>query len=383
MIGAPTNLNDFRRFAETGPVDAVISDSTNAMRDGQSPTEAEVGQGIATIVREANTRVAVTLFSSNMARVKSILDAARNADRTVVVAGRALQRVITVGTELGLLTDLPDMADMRSFDSIPRDQVLVLLTGSQGEERAALARISQHEHPHISLVRGDKVIFSSRIIPGNEKGVLKIMNALAQSGVELITDTDARVHVSGHPRRGELLALYHALKPRCVIPVHGEARHLSAHADLVREAGYEAVIVGNGDRVAIDEEGAHITDEVESGVYVKDGDLVMRPEASGVFERVTLGTNGLVSIALAVDGSGRRVGDVEVIVDGLPDMLGRDETEGYALDAAIKAFDATSRSLRRDPDGLADAMRKSVRSAIGTIWGKRPICHVHVLLIED
>ncbi|MBV6658341.1 MAG: ribonuclease J, partial [Devosiaceae bacterium] len=230
VIGEATGLADFQAFRDAGPIDAVMSDSTNAMRDGQSPTEAEVGKALASVISEAEQRVCVTLFSSNMARIKSILDAARDAGRTVVLAGRALQRVIGVGLDLGLLTDPPPFEDMRGFDRIARNKVLVLLTGSQGEGRAALSRIAEFDHPHLSLSRGDSVIFSSRIIPGNERAVLRIMNALVASGINLITDSDAPIHVSGHPRRGELVQLYAALRPTTVVPVHGEARHLEAHA---------------------------------------------------------------------------------------------------------------------------------------------------------
>jgi ribonuclease J len=184
IIGEPTSLADFKAFRDAGPIDAVMGDSTNAMRDGESPTEAEVGKALAKVIKEAEQRVCVTLFSSNMARIKSILDGAREAGRTVVLAGRALQRVIGVGVDLGILTDLPPIEDMRGFDRIARNKALVLLTGSQGEERAALSRVAEHDHPHLSLTRGDTVVFSSRIIPGNERGVLRIMNKLAATGIK-------------------------------------------------------------------------------------------------------------------------------------------------------------------------------------------------------
>ncbi|MEM1284203.1 MAG: ribonuclease J [Pseudomonadota bacterium] len=382
VIGEPTQLSDFHAFRDAGPVDAVISDSTNAMRDGQSPTEAEVGKALAKVIAEAEQRVCVTLFSSNMARIKSILDAAREAGRTVVLAGRALQRVIGVGVEMGLLTDLPDIEDMRSFDRVARSKTLVLLTGSQGEERAALSRVAEHDHPHLSLTRGDTVIFSSRIIPGNERGVLRIMNKLAATGINLITDADAPIHVSGHPRRGELVHLYSALRPTTVVPVHGEARHLDAHAELAKEHGYGATIINDGDILEIRSDGCDIVDGIEPGIYVKDGNLITPPADSGVYERRTLAETGVITIALGLSGSGKLVSDIEVIVDGLPDQLDGEDADAYVLDATSTALRALPMPRRRDVDAVSESLRKSVRSAVREVWGKRPVVHVHALLID-
>lgn len=382
IIGEPTSLEDFKAFADAGPVDAVMGDSTNAMRDGQSPTEAEVGKGIAKVVSEAEQRICVTLFSSNMARIKSVLDAARENDRTVVLAGRALQRVIGVGIDLGILTDLPEIVDMRGFDRVARNKALVLLTGSQGEERAALSRTAEHDHPHLTLSKGDTVVFSSRIIPGNERGVLRIMNKLAATGINIITDSDAPIHVSGHPRRGELVHLYAALKPTTVIPVHGEARHMLAHAKLANDHGYGATIVNDGDILEIRADGADIIDGIEPSFYVKDGNLVMSPRDSGVYERRTLAEVGVITIALGLSGAGKLVSDIEVIVDGLPDQLDGEDADSYVLTATSQALRALPMARRRDVDSVSESLRKSVRAKVRDAWGKRPIVHVHALLID-
>lgn len=382
IIGEPTSLEDFKAFADAGPVDAVMGDSTNAMRDGQSPTEAEVGKAITKVVSEAEQRICVTLFSSNMARIKSVLDAARENDRTVVLAGRALQRVIGVGVDLGILTDLPEIVDMRGFGRVARNKALVLLTGSQGEERAALSRTAEHDHPHLTLSRGDTVVFSSRIIPGNERGVLRIMNKLSATGIKIITDSDAPIHVSGHPRRAELVTLYAALKPTTIIPVHGEARHMDAHAKLAKDHGYGAAIVNDGDILEIRADGAEIIDGIEPSFYVKDGDLVMSPRHSGVYERRTLAEVGVITIALGLSGAGKLVSDIEVIVDGLPDQLDGEDADGYVLTATSQALRALPMARRRDVDSVSDSLRKSVRSKVREAWGKRPIVHVHALLID-
>ena len=382
LIGAPTALADFQAFRDAGPIDAVMGDSTNAMRDGQSPTEAEVGKALAKVIKEAEQRICITLFSSNMARIKSILDGAREAGRTVVLAGRALQRVIGVGVDLGILTDLPPIEDMRSFDRIARNKALVLLTGSQGEERAALSRVADHDHPHLSLTRGDTVVFSSRVIPGNERGVLRIMNKLAATGIKIITDAEAPIHVSGHPRRGELVHLYSALKPTTVVPVHGEARHMEAHARLASEHGYGAEIVNDGDILEIREDGAEIVDGIEAGFFVKDGDILCLPGDSGVYERRTLGEVGVITIALGLSGSGKLVSDIEVIVDGLPDQLDDEDADNFVLDATSQALRALPMARRRDVDSVSESLRKSVRGKVREAWGKRPVVHVHALLID-
>lgn len=382
IIGEPTALADFKAFRDAGPIDAVMSDSTNAMRDGESPTEAEVGKSLAKVIGEADQRVCVTLFSSNMARIKSVLDAAREADRTVVLAGRALQRVIGVGIDLSILTNLPPIEDMRGFDRIARSKVLVLLTGSQGEERAALSRLAEHDHPHLTLSRGDLVIFSSRVIPGNERGVLRIMNMLAATGIKIITDSEAPIHVSGHPRRGELVHLYSALKPTTVVPVHGEARHLDAHAKLASEHGYGATIVNDGDILQINADGAEIIDGIEASFLVKDGKALVPPGDSGVYERRSLSNTGVVTIALGLSAAGKLVSDIEVIVDGLPDQLNDEDADGYVLTATSQALRALPMARRRDVDSVSESLRRAVRSKVNEAWGKKPVCHVHVLLID-
>lgn len=383
VIGNPTSLADFQAFRDAGPVDAVMSDSTNAMRDGQSPTEAEVGKGLAKVIAEAEQRVCVTLFSSNMARIKSILDGARDAGRTVVLAGRALQRVIGVGVDLKLLTDLPPIEDMRGFDRIARNKVLVLLTGSQGEERAALSRVAEHDHPHLSLSRGDTVVFSSRIIPGNERGVLRIMNKLAATGIKLITDAEAPIHVSGHPRRGELVQLYSALKPTTIVPVHGEARHLLAHAKLAEDHGYGSAIVRDGDVLEIGENGAQIIDGIEPSFLVKDGNLLVPPGDSGVYERRTLADTGVITIALGLSSTtGKLVSDIEVIVDGVPDQFDGEDADMFVLKATSNALRALPMARRRDVDSVSESLRKAVRGKVREAWGKRPVVHVHALLID-
>src|SRR5262249_45720901 len=241
VIGAPRDENRLKRLGEEG-VDALVIDSTNAFREGSSPSEQDVATSLAKIIADAKARVAVTTFSSNVARIKAVADAARAANRQLVVAGRALHRVIEVAVDTGYLPEGFRYLDQDQFSSLPRHDVVLLCTGSQGEPRAALARIADEEHPDISLDKGDVVIFSSRTIPGNEKAVGRVQNNLARNGCDLITDGEALVHVSGHPRRDELRQMYQWLKPKVVVPMHGEARHLKAQAELARQQGAQVVL---------------------------------------------------------------------------------------------------------------------------------------------
>ena len=233
-------------------VTAMICDSTNALREGRSPSEMDVARSLARLIAGAKRRVAVTIFASNVARIKAVADAAKSAGRQIVVAGRALHRIIGVAMETGYLPANFKYHDQQHFSYLEPDEVVLLCTGSQGEQRAAMARIAEDQHPDVRLDKGDLVIFSSRTIPGNERTVGRIQNRLVDLGCDIVTDGDALVHVTGHPRREELKEMYGWVKPRIAIPMHGEARHLSEHAKLARAAGVEEVLdVRNGDMVRL------------------------------------------------------------------------------------------------------------------------------------
>ncbi|MDX2088805.1 MAG: ribonuclease J, partial [Kofleriaceae bacterium] len=241
LVGDPADEAKLQALGQEG-VDVLVGDSTNAFRDGRSPSEVDVAKSLAGIIKKATGRVVVTSFASNVARVKAVADAARASGRKLVVSGRALHRVINVAIETGYLPPGFQYHDQDMFAEFDREKVLCLCTGSQGEPRAALARISENEHPAISLAKGDLVIFSSRTIPGNEKVVSRIHNNLVRMGVEVLTDGEALVHVTGHPRREELRQMYAWTRPRIAIPMHGEARHIAEHARIAREQGVPTVI---------------------------------------------------------------------------------------------------------------------------------------------
>ena len=280
LLGGVTDAPRLTALGDEGVL-ALVGDSTNAVRDGRSPSEADVAKTIAELVRTAPARVAVTTFASHVGRVRAVADAARAAGREVVLVGRAMERVAQVARETGYLDGVQDFRSAETYGYLPPDKVLALCTGSQGEPRAALARIAEDEHPDVTLARGDRVIFSSRAIPGNEKAIDRVINGLVAQGVEVITDRTHLVHVSGHPRRAELLDMIGWVRPKILIPAHGEALHLAEHAALARRAGVPEVLVcRNGDLVRLAPGKAEIIDEIPSGRLYKDGTLLVDAETA-------------------------------------------------------------------------------------------------------
>jgi ribonuclease J len=383
VIGLAPDEQKLKSIGDEGVL-AIVCDSTNAMREGRSPSEEDVGRSLTKIISNAPRRVAVTTFASNVARIKSIADATRAAGRTLIVAGRALHRVIQVAIDTGYLPENFTYLDQQRFIDVPSDKVVVLCTGSQGETRAAMARVAEDEHPDISLDKGDLAIFSSRTIPGNEKAVGKIQNALARRGVDLITDAEALVHVTGHPRRDELRDMYSWLRPRIAIPMHGEARHLKEHAKLARECGAaQSIVVVDGEMVKVWPDPAGVVDEAPVGRLYRDGNLIV-PDAEGpVKARRKLSFAGIVVVAMTMSRKGDILGEPGVVLEGVPLA----DSDGDAMsEIVLDAIDGTLRSIpakrRTDTDMVKDAVYRAVRAAINEAWGKKPIVKVLLTVVE-
>jgi ribonuclease J len=362
---------------------AVIGDSTNAVRDGRSPSEREVGKILTELIRSAPKRVAVTTFASNVARIQAVAEAARACDREVVLVGRAMERIVQVARETGYLEGIQEFRGTDVYGYLPHDKVVALCTGSQGEQRAALARIALDEHPDVTLSKGDRVIFSSRTIPGNERAVGKVINGLVRQGIEVITDRTHLVHVSGHPRRAELEEMYGWVRPRILVPVHGEAMHLAEHAALGRKIGVpQALTCSNGDVVRLAPGPAEIVDEVPQGRLYRDGRLIIDGESRTVADRRRLAFVGVVSVAFTFDSKGTLVGAPEVESIGIPELTADGRLlDNVALEAAAEAIESMPRARRRDPDSVAEAVRRAVRAAVAAQWGKKPLCLIHVLTL--
>jgi ribonuclease J len=381
VLGPPTDEAKLRSLGQEGCL-ALIGDSTNAVRDGRSPSEADVAKTIAELIRAAKGRVAVTTFASNVARLRAVADGARAAGREVVVVGRAMDRVVQVARETGYLDGVQPFRTAETYGYLPPDKVVALCTGSQGEPRAALARIAEDQHPDVTLAKGDRVIFSARSIPGNEKAIGRVLNGLIDQGIEVITDRTHLVHVSGHPRRAEVEELIGWVKPKVLVPVHGEALHLGEHAAIGRRLGVPTVIeCRNGDLVELAPRPG-VIDEVPAGRTYKDGNIMIDADARTIADRRRLSFVGAVSVALAMTEKGELAADPELDLIGIPERgQGGVLMSNIAFDAVMATMDSLPRARRRDPDSVADAVRGAVRGAIASHWGKKPMCHVHVLTV--
>jgi ribonuclease J len=382
VLGAPTDVARLQEIGREGVL-ALVGDSTNAMREGRSPSEAEVARELAEVVREATGRIAFTTFSSNVSRLRSVALAAQAAGREVVVIGRAIRRVLDVAGELGMLEGLPPFLEEEAYQHLPRNKVLALVTGSQGEPRAALARVATEEHRNFVLDRGDTLVFSSRAIPGNEVAINRIVNTMIARGVRVITDRDRLVHVSGHPRRDEMREMYGWIKPSIAVPVHGEAMHLAAHAELAVDMGVPTVkVIGNGDVLRLAPGPVDKIDEVEAGRIYRDGTLIGNLEAMGVPGRRRLSFAGHVAVSVVLDNRGELAADPEIELTGLP-LANRDGRpfQESVMDSVLGALDSIPRPRRRDPEVVREAVRRAVRAGVASAWGKKPNCAVLVSVL--
>jgi ribonuclease J len=378
-IGPMTDEARFRALGDKGVL-ALVCDSTNALRDGDSPSEQAVGEGLRGVIEKAPGRVAVTTFSSNVGRIRSIAEAARDAGRQVLVLGRSLKRVIEVAEELGYMSGLPEFISEEDYGYIPRENLVIICTGSQGEPRAALAKLARDEMKTVALSPGDTVIYSSRTIPGNEKAILEIKNLLIDQGVKIVEDSDALVHVSGHPRRSELRRMYEWTRPRIAVPVHGEAAHLVAHGALASAAGVpEVAQIRDGDMLRLAPGPAEIIDQLPFGRVYKDGKLIGNDEEMGIRERRKLSFAGHVAVNVVLDDRYELSGDPDIVAIGVAHMDGDGEDlEDLMLDAAIGAVDSIPRARRKDLDLVQEAVRRAVRSSANEAWGKKPLVTVFV-----
>jgi ribonuclease J len=381
VLGPPTDEPKLRALGNEGCL-ALVGDSTNAVREGRSPSEMEVAKTLAELIRTAPGRVGVTTFASHVGRLRSVARAAAACDREVVLVGRSMERIAQVARETGYLEDIRDFRSVDVFGYLPPEKVVALCTGSQGEARAALSRIAQDDHPEVSFSSGDRVIFSSRAIPGNEKAVSRVINGLVARGVEVITDRDHLVHVSGHPRRAELQDMIGWVRPQILIPAHGEPLHMAAHAALARRAGVPRVVTcRDGDLVRLAPQPG-IIDELPAGRLYKDGAILIGAQERTVPDRRRLGFAGIVSVALTLSHQGELVTGPRVELTGIPEAnaTGTPMLQ-IALESVLGAFNSMPKPRRRDPDAVAESLRRAVRSAISAAWKKKPICHVHVLTV--
>jgi ribonuclease J len=374
VLGEPSSHDPLQRIGEEGVL-ALVCDSTNVFQDEASGSEAAVHEGLRDEVQKARGRVLVTTFASNAARLQTIGRVAIEAGRQVCIAGRSLDRILRVARSTGYLADFPEAISFDEAMRLPREQVLVIATGGQGEARAALGRIAFGTHD-LKLSEGDTVIFSSKIIPGNETAIGRIMNALSDLGVFIVTERQAHVHVSGHPGRPELAQMYDWVRPEILVPVHGEPRHLAEQARFALAHGVpKAMLQHNGDLVRLAPNGPEKLDEVRVGRLVLDGDVILPANGTTITERRRLSFGGLVAVAVPIDSAGELAGAPLIRPFGLPVEEDREDFIADATDSAERAFNA-----RASEEQMREAVRLAVRRCATAWTGKKPL--VEVMLVQ-
>ena len=371
-----------RALADEGLL-AMVCDSTNALVDGESGSEGEVFDSLMALMGELENRVAVTCFASNVARLQTVMKIAKTHGRRVALIGRGMRRIHQAAVETGYLTDLPPLVSEKDVGYLPRNEVLLLCTGSQGEQRAALWRIARDDHPDVVFEPGDAVIFSSRVIPGNEVSIFELENHLARRGIRVIGDDHHRTHVSGHPARGELAQMYQWVRPRIAIPVHGEPRHLVEHATLALECQVpQALVAENGALVRLAEDRAEIVDHVSNGRLALDGTRLLPSDSAVLRERRRLSFNGSVTAVVAVDAGGALIDDPRLVVEGVLDAEREGDILEDALDAVEDVVAKLPKAARRDDGKLGEAVRVAVRRHFFKAVGKKPVTRVEVLRLR-
>ncbi|MEQ1753116.1 MAG: ribonuclease J [Micropepsaceae bacterium] len=372
VVGRKTDIAALKRVGEEGVL-AAICDSTNVFVPGRSGSEADVGKELEKVIAGCRGRVAVSAFASNVARMQSVIKAAVACKRHVSLVGRSMHKIAKAAIETGYLKELPSLIDDESAADLPPHRVLYLCTGSQGEPRAALTRIAAGDHPHVSLGPGDTVIFSSRVIPGNERLIHEMQNTFAMRGVEVISAEDHEVHVSGHPAREELADMYSWLRPQIAVPVHGEERHLMEHVRLAKSLQVpEAIHAPNGSIVRLAPGPATIIDEAPHGRLHLDGSILVTGNDIAVRERRSVAFAGFVGVSVVLDGRNKPQSEPGVFCVGLPANVAE-----RAKEAAIAAQDKVRRS--DDDNKTAEEIRRLVRREIQDFWGKKPIVKVEII----
>jgi ribonuclease J len=378
LVGPRADEAALRALGDEGVL-AMVCDSTNAMVDGESGSEGDVRRSLADLIKGLKGRVAVTCFASNVARFESIALAARDCGRSVALVGRSLRNIDASARECGYLKGIPPFASEDDAQDIPDDHLLMICTGSQGEPRSALARIAADQHPRIELGEGDTVVFSSRMIPGNERAIGTVQDNLVRRGVTLITDKDHLTHVSGHPARDELKKLYALIRPKYSVPVHGEWRHLSAHAALAQELQVTPILMEDGDILSLYPGVPEVVDSAPVGKLVLDGNRLVPLQGGVMGARRRMLFNGVVIASIAADAQGNVRGVPRISAPGLF------EAEDPELDRVsrelVVALGDFAAPLRRDDTAFLEAAKAALRRALGKRLAKRPMVDVHLIRV--
>ncbi|WP_300538361.1 ribonuclease J [Sphingosinicella sp.] len=379
VLGVPSTAEELTALGDEGIL-ALVGDSTNVFNPEASGSETGVREGLDKVIAGHKGRVLVTTFASNAARLHTLGEVAKDTGRQICVVGRSLDRILEVSKSVGYLTDFPRTISQEEAMKVPRDKLLIVSTGAQGEARAALSRIADGDHPYIKLERGDLVVYSSKQIPGNEISIGRVQNALAAKGIEIITDRQAHVHVSGHPGIPELEAMYGWIRPQISIPVHGERRHMEEHARLARRVGVpEAVVPVNGSAIRLAPGKPQIISHEPVGRLVLDGDVILPADGATMLARRRMMHNGLIAVFVVLDGKGRLLAPPQVQSHGVPVEDDRDE---FLDDCVSAASEAVAKTRGKTEEALAEAIRVAVRRTAREWTGKKPITEVTVTRVK-
>ena len=382
LVGPKSDEDALRRLGDEGVL-AMIGDSTNALNDGTSGSEREVRDTLMELCANRTGRIAVATFASNVARIDTVAKVAAAHDRHLVLVGRSLWRILAAAKECGYLQDItPPLKDDEGA-YLPPNKVMFLCTGCQGESRAALARIASGEHRHVVFEKNDLVIFSSRVIPGNEMSISRVQNRLLRNGVEVISEKERGVHVSGHPCRDELAEMYRLVRPQIAVPVHGEYRHMLAHAELARSCQVpEAVVIENGQALRLRAGAVEVVAEVQSGRCFVDGDVVVPANDDGVRTRRKLMFSGGGVVVLVADRDGELLADPELILQGLASDDGKLSLAEEGARLVEDAVDELPKSARKDDGRMIDAARVALRRLIRDRLGKRAVVEARIIRVD-
>jgi ribonuclease J len=382
LLGRTTEAEALEAFGNEDVL-AMVADSTNVLTPGTSGSEAEVRDSLGKLVADLPHRVVITTFASNVARLETAIKVGADAGRQVCAVGRSMKRMLQVASEVGYLKDLPPTIGEKEAAQLPRDKVLWLATGCQGEARAAMARIGYGQHPSVKLERGDTVIFSSKIIPGNERILYNLHNTLVGHGIEVITEQDHFVHVTGHPCRDEIEQMYRWIKPKIAIPVHGEARHLHEHAAFARKLGVEkALDVRNGDLIRLAPGETEVIDEVPTGRMVLENDELIDAGDDLFRTRRRLMAHGTIQVSVVLDHVGSLLASPKLSSFGAVDLdRDRSFTDGVLAEVENAIEDLTDDEAI-DDGRVRDAVRSAVRRSCSLVRQKRPIIEVQITRLD-
>ncbi|MFC3676643.1 ribonuclease J [Ferrovibrio xuzhouensis] len=381
VLGPLTEIEALRGYGDRGVL-ALVCDSTNVFNRGHSGSEGDVRDSLMKVLADKPGRIAVTTFSSNLARLESLFSVADHLGRHICLIGRSLHRFLGAARENGYLKHIPNLVDEREAGFLPREKIMYVCTGCQGEPRGAMARIAFNSHPHVVLSPGDTVAFSSKIIPGNDRTLYALHNELVSRGIEVITEKDAFIHVSGHPSRDELAEMYALARPQIAIPVHGEPRHLVEHARFARSLQVpHGIVPRNGDLIRIGPGAPEVIEQVPAGRLAIDGEDLVPVQGGALQVRRKLAFNGAASVSLVVDGQGRLQAPPQVLLAGVVNIE-PDEVAEELAEAVATAIEKLRPGAQRDDAALEQAAIRAVRAGLRGETGRKPITQVHIVRLD-